>query len=188
MAGTAPFFDQFEQIRDDLLQPIYILAGTVLHADLKVTDYTTDLKICTVMWKNSSTGMTGLSFFNNHMDRRANFSTFVMDGATTSRQNHWAVGEKGKGFNLATQYLYEQVEKNLQEVDAVAFGRSSFTKPPKMKPKISFRIGNKIGELAWIKGRFEDEEDLLRVTMDDLSPVTVDELMRRRGLYSVSYI
>jgi hypothetical protein len=147
-------------------------------AELKVKDYMTDLKICTVMWKHFSTGMTGLSFFNNHIDCRARFSTFVMDGATTSRHNHWAVGEKGNGFNLATQYLYERVEKNTK--DAVL---ESPTKPSKIKPQISFRVGNQIGELAWRKGRYEDE-DLLRVTMDDLSPVTVNDIIQRRGLHS----
>ena len=83
------------------------------------------------------------------MDRRANFSTFVMDGATTSRQNHWAVGEKGKGFNLATQYLYEQVEKNLQEVDAVAFGRSSENETQNLIPnwKQDWRTGLDKGPL-----------------------------------------
>jgi hypothetical protein len=129
--------------------------------------------------------MTGFSFFNNHLDHHASFSTFVMDGASTSRRNLWAIGEKGKGFVLATQYLYEEVEKNMNKLDAVL---DSPTKTSGPKPKVSFRVGNKIGELAWRKSRHEDEEDLLRVTMDDLSPVTVDEFMRRRGLHSISLL
>lgn len=135
------------------------------------------------MWKHASTGMTGFSFFNNHLDRHAGFSTFVMDGASTSRQNLWAIGEKGKGFVLATQYLYEEVEKNMNKLDAVLESPIKGSGP---KPKVSFRVGNKIGELAWRKSRHEDEEDLLRVTMDDLSPVTVEEFMRRRGQHTMS--
>ncbi|KIM83411.1 hypothetical protein PILCRDRAFT_819651 [Piloderma croceum F 1598] len=159
-------------------EPIYILSGIVPRAELVWSHYKTDITICTVMWKHSSTGMTGFSFFNNHLDRHASFSTFVMDGASTSRQNLWAIGEKGKGFVLATQYLYEEVEKNMNKLDAAL---DSPTKSSSPKPKVSFRVGNKIGELAWRKSRYEDEEDLLRVTMDDLSPVTIEEFMRRRA-------
>ena len=158
----------------------------VPRAELKDRHYETDLQICTVMWKNSASGLTGLSFFNNHKDRNAGFSTFVMDGATTSRLNHWAVGEKGKGFNLATQYLYEQVEENLENINTLDTISESPTKSAKIKPKISFRVGNKIGELAWRIARYEDEQDLLRVTMDDLSPVTVGRIIARQGLFAKS--
>jgi hypothetical protein len=143
--------------------------------ELKLKRYPTDLKICTVMWKHASSGMTGFSFFNNHLDPLASFSTFVMDGASTSRRDLWAIGEKGKGFNLATQYLYEEVERNLAKRDADSPTKAS------TKPKISFRVGNKIGELAWRKARSDDEEDLLRVTMDDLTPVTCEEFIQRQG-------
>jgi hypothetical protein len=48
------------------------------------------------------------------LDSKARFFHFVGNGATTSRANIYAVGEKGKGFILATQYLIEEIEDNMQ--------------------------------------------------------------------------
>ncbi|KAG8980149.1 hypothetical protein FRB90_007794, partial [Tulasnella sp. 427] len=80
--------------------PEYVLTAKIARHRL-TTSYDTDLSICTVRWRHAS-GLYGLSFFNNHLDVDARFTSFVVDGELTSRSNEWAVGEKGKGFILAT--------------------------------------------------------------------------------------
>lgn len=125
------------------------------------------------MWKHVTDGFTGLSFYNNHLDSRARFYHFVEDGATTNRGMTWPVGEKGKGFILATQYLIERIEKNMDKRDAEA--------AKNWKPKVSFRVGHAIGEFSWRENRDEKSEQLLRVSKDDLSPLNVTDFIRCRG-------
>jgi hypothetical protein len=179
---TSPHGALLKKSRD--WEIIYMLSGTVPRAELIKTPYETDLQICTVVWKHTS-GLTGLTFYNNHLDFKARFSHFVEDGATTSRANIYAVGEKGKGFILATQYLIEKIEDNMQRngnTDKLDVEDAEVDLQAKAwKPKVSFRVGNKIGEFAWRKDRGEDGGQLLRVSMDDLSPVDISEFIRRRG-------
>lgn len=120
------------------------------------------------MWKNSSSGNTGFTFYNNHLDQKARFHSFVADGASTSRGNVFAVGEKGKGFALATQFMYEQVERHFIE-------QNPMTKIP--KSKVSFRVGHEIGGLKW---KSYQDEDVLRVTRTDLTPVDPYHIMEQR--------
>lgn len=154
-------------------EPLYVLSGIVPRAKLTLTTYKTDMQICIVVWKHTS-GIKGLSFYNNHLDPHANFSHFVEDGATTSRRNKFAVGEKGKGFILATQYLIERVERK-----RTSQGEDETVE--KCKPTLSFRVGHQIGEFTWKGNRDKEHEQLLRVSMDDLSPVDVSEFIQRRG-------
>ncbi|KAJ6605587.1 hypothetical protein DFH09DRAFT_1067843 [Mycena vulgaris] len=51
---------------------------------------------------------------NNHLDDAASFDSFAVDGYSTSTNNKWAVGEKGKGFILATQYWFETIETQMR--------------------------------------------------------------------------
>ncbi|KAL1695576.1 hypothetical protein GGG16DRAFT_45052 [Schizophyllum commune] len=156
-------------LRKSAWQPVYVLSATVERNQLVRTPYHDALKICTVVWhgknnKDDETVYMGLSFYNNHLDRSAHFGTFVTDGASTSRRTI-AVGEKGKGFILATQYLHEEIERHCKDLD------------PKLKTGVSFRVGNQVGELAWKKERtiYYDEHrrpepPLLQVVKDDLHP------------------
>lgn len=120
------------------------------------------------MWKNSSSGNTGFTFFNNHLDKKARFHSFVADGASTSRGNDFAVGEKGKGFALATQFMYEEVERHCIEQNP---------KEQHPKVKVSFRVGHEIGDLKW---KLYQDESVLRVTRTDLTPIDVHQVMERR--------
>ena len=120
------------------------------------------------MWKNVTSENTGYTFYNNHLDIKARFHSFVADGASTSRVNPFAVGEKGKGFALATQFLCERAEENVV---------NQHPHPKIPKPKISFRVGHEIGHFGW-KGY--EEIDVLRVTKTDLNPVDAYKVRDQR--------
>ncbi|KAG8951491.1 hypothetical protein FRC04_006023 [Tulasnella sp. 424] len=150
--------------------PLYVLKATISRERLRASTRDTDLKVCTVLWEHTPTGLCGLSFFNNHLDDNAKFSTFVVDGASTSRRNKWAIGEKGKGFTLATQYFFEEVEQTVQPL----------AQPRSLRPGVSFRIGHQIGELKWKKSK--NDADELKVILDDLTPTNLAGLMALRGL------
>ncbi|KAG8900511.1 hypothetical protein FRC00_012526 [Tulasnella sp. 408] len=153
--------------------PLYIVEATIPRDRIQGTTRNTDLTLCTVLWEHVPTGFCGLSFFNNHLDANSSFSSFVVDGETTSRFNKWAVGEKGKGFVLATRYFFEKVEQTV--------GRSEQSKT--LKQGVSFRVGHEIGELKWKKGKHD--VDQLKVIKDDLTPTDLAGLMARRGLHDV---
>ncbi|KAF7359928.1 hypothetical protein MVEN_00719000 [Mycena venus] len=106
--------------------------------------------------------------FNNHMDPNADFATFAIDGASTSRETKYAVGHKGKGFILATQFFLEHVE----EVSGAMKEREELT------PGVSFRVGQQIGTLKWKK-------TLLEVIVDDLT-LSIEQYLAQRGTYSVA--
>lgn len=164
--------------QDPSWQPVYVVSGIVPRDELK-TSYHTDLVICTVIWRYylSTSGnavSSALTFFNNHLDDDASFSTFVIDGATTSRSFPEAVGEMGKGFILATQYFHEVVEE--QDTDDIkqVTGR-------KWKAGVSFRVGHQIGELSW--RHTASGEKQLQVVLDDLHPWTTDQFLTKLGRF-----
>jgi hypothetical protein len=163
---------------DPSWQPVYVVSGIVPRDELK-TQYDTDLVICTVIWHyyhpTSGQAVTSaLTFFNNHIDEDASFSTFVIDGATTSRSHSDAVGQMGKGFILATQYLYEVVEEQ-NACDAIKVpGR-------KWKTGVSFRVGHQIGELNWRHAASGQKQ--LQVVLDDLHPWTIDQFLVKLGRF-----
>jgi hypothetical protein len=146
---------------------VYVVSGIVLKDDLK-TSHDTDLVICTVLWHyyHPTSGhavSSALTFFNNHIDQDASFSTFVIDGASTSRSNPDVAGEMGKGFILATQYLHELVEEQ-DTYDVVKVPGK------KWKSGVSFRVGHQIGELNWrhTRSASTNGEKQLQVVLDDL--------------------
>ncbi|TRM69497.1 hypothetical protein BD626DRAFT_474293 [Schizophyllum amplum] len=156
-------------LRKSAWQPVYVLSAAIEISSLDKTPYQDALRICTVVWNGKSSkddddALMGLTFFNNHLDRGAHFGTFVTDGASTSRRTI-AVGEKGKGFILATQYFHEAIERHCSALST------------KLKTGVSFRVGHQIGELVWKKNRVvycddqgNPEPPLLQVVMDDLQP------------------
>ncbi|TRM69495.1 hypothetical protein BD626DRAFT_474286 [Schizophyllum amplum] len=159
--------------------PVYVLSATIDRENLAKTPYNDELEICTVVWnakisqpEEDDATIMGLTFFNNHLDQYADFDTFVDDGASTSRSTI-AVGEKGKGFLLATQSLCELVERHCNDLE---------TKP--LKTGVSFRVGHHVGELAWRKRRAKAgiiQPPLLQVVEDDLEPRTAHELVMHWG-------
>lgn len=72
--------------------PIYILSARIPKSRIK-SGASTDLKIALVVWQHMTAQLQALSVFNNHLDAEATFSTFAVDGASTSRRNEWAVGD-----------------------------------------------------------------------------------------------
>ncbi|KAJ7658705.1 hypothetical protein DFH06DRAFT_1407159, partial [Mycena polygramma] len=153
--------------------PWYIVSATIPQSQLAAVSTTTDLKIALVLWRHTTLGITALSVYNNHLDKNATFSSFAVDGASTSRDDSWAVGEKGKGFILATQFLFGHVEKTVSEnrtKDSEAWNG--------VKGSVSFRVGHQIGTLKWKKSRYNVEDDVLRVTLDDLSPLSMEQYRR----------
>ncbi|KAJ7096964.1 hypothetical protein C8R44DRAFT_889552 [Mycena epipterygia] len=156
--------------------PLYILSATIPQSQLRTVFTTTDLQIAIVVWYHTAIEIPALSVYNNHLDAEAKFSSFTVDGASTSRDNEWAVGEKGKGFILATQFLLEWVEQHLALIKSQ--GR---VVPKDVKAAVSFCVGHQIGTLKWKKSRYPDEDDLLQVILDDLTPRTVDEYMEKQA-------
>ncbi|KIY64197.1 hypothetical protein CYLTODRAFT_402190 [Cylindrobasidium torrendii FP15055 ss-10] len=165
-------------LRRPAWKPCYVLKAIIPHRELSRTEYKDDLKLCTVIWSAPAwkdaeeDTVMGLSFYNNHMDKSANFSTFVVDGASTSK-NSIAVGEKGKGFILATQYLHECIEDHRESLTTIEKRTAS---------GISFRVGNHVGTVGWKKTRAiyvdddgEPEPPQLRATLDDLTPYTATQ-------------
>ncbi|KAJ6583498.1 hypothetical protein DFH09DRAFT_1029158 [Mycena vulgaris] len=97
--------------------PAYIVSAIIPNAQIKLAARRagmepateTDLKIALVLWRHAEVEIQAFTAFNNHLDPEAGFWNFVVDGASTSRDNPFAVGEKGKGFGLGTQYFFEYV-------------------------------------------------------------------------------
>ncbi|KAJ7493048.1 hypothetical protein B0H11DRAFT_976952 [Mycena galericulata] len=157
--------------RIKLWEPWYILSATISRSRIGTT---TDLRIAVVVWHHTPAKTTALSFYNNHLDANARFSSFTVDGASTSKDNEWAVGEKGKGFILATQFLFECVERHSRDRAKMAIeGKLAHD----IRGAVSFRVGHQIGTLKWKKSRRKDEEDLLQAVLDDLTPYTVQEYL-----------
>ncbi|KAJ7068627.1 hypothetical protein C8F01DRAFT_978797 [Mycena amicta] len=156
--------------------PVYILSAIIPQSRI-TSRFTTDLKIAIVVWRHTA-GVCGLSVFNNHLDATAKFTSFTVDGSSTSRDNPWAVGEKGKGFILATQFLHEKAEECMstrREKDTEG------TIPKDLQGAASFRVGHQVGTLKWKKSRYADEDDLLQVVLDDLTPHSVEEFMDKQA-------
>jgi hypothetical protein len=142
--------------------------------------------VAIVLWTTRS-AMNALTFFNNHLDANATFESFAVDGESTSKTNQWAVGEKGKGFILATQYLAQEIDEAV-----VAKATTLSDLPPRLQltngkpapnafpPGLSFRVGEQIGELKWKKSRKVGSADSLRLILDDLTTRTVSEYLPHR--------
>ncbi|KAL1744800.1 hypothetical protein HDZ31DRAFT_37829 [Schizophyllum fasciatum] len=161
--------------------PVFVLSAVIDLESLVKSEHEDTLEICTVVWNATINDevdtIMGLSFFNNHLDTRAHFRTFVVDGASTSRHSI-AVGEKGKGFILATQYLLESVEEHCNDLQ---------TKP--LKTGVSFRVGNDVGTFSWKKSRKAyPDPPCLQVIQDDLSPVTARQLAESWGKLTVNVV
>ncbi|KAH7923463.1 hypothetical protein BV22DRAFT_1196663 [Leucogyrophana mollusca] len=153
--------------------PVYVLSGKVPHEKLVKTHYSTDLDICNVVWRHSSSQMVALSFLNNHLDQEASFSTFVTQGESTSRESLWAAGQNGAGFMIATQFFFELVD-GLQ--------KSGSPNEEVAQSGVSFRVGYGVGELDREPRRCLSCPRRLAVQFDDLSPLTPEELAVARGI------
>ncbi|KAJ7459361.1 hypothetical protein FB451DRAFT_1046317, partial [Mycena latifolia] len=138
--------------------PLYILSANI------PIPAKTDFTAVIVLWTIGSR-RTALSFYNNHLDESATFDSFAVDGASTSIQNQWAVGEKGKGFILATQYWVERIEQ---------------WNPLDESAGVSFRVGEQIGKLKWKLSRKTGNPDSLQLILDDLTTRTEQEYLRHK--------
>ncbi|KZT05201.1 uncharacterized protein LAESUDRAFT_727139 [Laetiporus sulphureus 93-53] len=135
--------------------PIYIVQANIPHANLKRTTYNTDFEVCAVLWSHSSY-ITGLSFYNNHLNPSTQFSHFVVDGATTRNlSENPNTPRRGDGFIRAGQYLFQQVTKG--------------KKPDDMMHGLSFRVGHRIGRLEWHSG-VSGLPEQVRVHADKFGP------------------
>ncbi|KAJ7017272.1 hypothetical protein C8F04DRAFT_1403976 [Mycena alexandri] len=150
----------------DVCLPLYILS-----ADIPIPSKT-NLLVAIVLW-STDRGMNALTFFNNHLDANATFTSFAVDGESTSKDNTWAVGEKGKGFILATQFLAETIDEQMPAVQ----GKPSVNV---VQAGISFRVGYQIGELKWKTSRRVGMADSLRVILDDLTVRSPSEYLTHR--------
>ncbi|KAJ6461839.1 hypothetical protein C8R47DRAFT_993422 [Mycena vitilis] len=160
--------------------PLYILS-----ADISIPSKS-NLKVAIVVWTTSSSLVNALTVFNNHLDENATFESFAVDGESTSKANEWAVGEKGKGFILATQHLAEEIDKRI-----AAMERNRTPPSPNFPLGVSFRVGEQIGELKWKKSRKVGSVDSLRLILDDLTTRTVAEYLPiryHRGMLHPLYI
>ncbi|KAJ7822513.1 hypothetical protein B0H14DRAFT_2370718, partial [Mycena olivaceomarginata] len=147
-------------LRNQNCLPLYILSANIS------VPQKTNFMAAIVLWSTGSS-RKAVSFFNNHLDDSASFDSFAIDGESTSKANEWAVGEKGKGFILATQYLAEYIAKSEEGKYSPLLG-------------ISFRVGEQIGELKWKKSRKVGSEDSLRVILDDLTTREVGDYLEHR--------
>ncbi|KAK6985126.1 hypothetical protein R3P38DRAFT_2402924, partial [Favolaschia claudopus] len=113
---------------------------------------------------------------NNHLDSGASFESFVLDGESTSKTSEFAVGEKGKGFILATQFRVEHT--NADEFDRLPHDAKQKHFPV---PKVSFRVGSQIGQLKWSRSRRQGAQFALSVLLDDLTTYpTVEAFLEAR--------
>lgn len=142
----------------------------ILHATVPLdNEPRRPLLLATILW-NHDAGFYGATFFNNHLDAEADFSTFVVDGASTSDNNPYAVGEKGKGFTLATQYMWELKDT----IEDHGSGKKC------RELGVGFRVGHSVGELKWTKtpgSQSRHKPRVLAVYEDNLSVVTELDMM-----------
>ncbi|KIJ69116.1 hypothetical protein HYDPIDRAFT_164766 [Hydnomerulius pinastri MD-312] len=152
--------------------PEYVVSAKISREKLKETSHSSDLDICNVVWRHEGLKTIALSFFNNHLDTSASFSTFVTPGSSTSRESLWAAGQNGTGFMIATQFFHDLIDKVREEV------------PSDARPSLglSFRVDHDIGEVSRETAKCSSCPPRLLVTLDELSPITLSELRAKRGL------
>ncbi|KAJ7636813.1 hypothetical protein FB45DRAFT_1138764, partial [Roridomyces roridus] len=144
--------------------PLYVLSVD--------TYANTNLAAAVVLW-DTSNKMNAISFFNNHLDAAASFDSFVVDGWSTSKSDEFAIGEKGKGFVLAMQFLFETLDK-MWDLNPKTKSNQKTVLP---QPGMSFRVGEELGEFKWRKRR---KQEVLHVTQDDLTTRTVSEYLAHK--------
>ena len=137
-------------------QPLFVLKTHIPPEQIRCGRRRHELRVVVVLWRLPSA--TGLTVFNNYLDENATFDHFVYDGASTSKDNHWAVGQKGKGFILATSYLAQQCEENRSLSDEAKY------------IGVGFNVGSRLCRAHY------DAKDpcILLVKREDLRPLTLE--------------
>ena len=108
--------------RSKICKPSYVLEATIPWDEIKGDRRDHDLRAVVVFWvfqkdHTEPAGPTALTFYNNYLDKEAQFSHFVHDGSSTSKGNDYAVGLKGKGFILAMSFLAQECEQFKQDCE-----------------------------------------------------------------------
>ncbi|KAI0946121.1 hypothetical protein AcV7_010177 [Taiwanofungus camphoratus] len=145
---------QGTKLRHGAWLPMYILRGN------------TSLDICVIMWKHKL-NVSGLSFYNNHLDSSARFIHFVVDGATTDNTGRPDIAGRGTGFIRASQFLLEEIDRNVMQLK---------TRSIDSQKGLSFRIGHLVGELQWFKHP-DLAKDQARVKWEDLTPPSLHGIL-----------
>jgi hypothetical protein len=123
-----------------------------------------------------------LTIYNNYLDEETELSHFVHDGSSTSRENEYAVGRKGKGFSLSTSFLAQECQPLIEQYNGIA---QRERRPPNdvfrnelgMSEKplgIGFNVGGRMCRGAFSKGHYP----VLKVKVEDLRALSVDEFKR----------
>ncbi|KAL6308888.1 hypothetical protein BKA93DRAFT_822161 [Sparassis latifolia] len=149
--------------------PIYILTATIPHSDLKDTPFDTNLELCIVTWRHQS-GLVGITFYNNHLPETTHPSHFIVDGATTELSNKLHPDSGGVGFIHATQFLQEELDRHLTELEK--------TEKPHIEAEntgICFRIGHQLGMLNWCKN--EGVANQLGAKVESLVPSSLEGIL-----------
>lgn len=170
--------------RSKICKPSYVLEATIPRDDIKSDRRDHDFRAVVVFWvfqKESSglTGPTALTFYNNYLDKEAQFSHFVHDGSSTSKDNPYAVGLKGKGFILATSFLAQECQqfkddcqhsaqeegRTINDVCKTILGMTH-------KPiGVGFNVGSRFCKGAYNKAR----PKMLQMKKEDLRALSLEE-------------
>lgn len=157
--------------------PEYVVSAKIARDTLKQTPHTSDLDVCNVVWRHEAAKIVALSFFNNHLDSDASAATFVIPGASTSRESPWAAGQNGRGFMTATRFLHEVVEKVRQELQSDVGASLG----------ISFRVGHDVGEVSWEKTACSSCLPSVIIKLDELFPSTPSDLREKKGEHEFGF-
>jgi hypothetical protein len=153
-------------------QPLYILEKTISRSDIKGDRQDHDLRAVIILWRLK--GATGLTVYNNYLDRRTDFAHFVYDGASISKHSEWAVGVKGKGFILATSFLAAKCDSWLQEQGNTNEVCKESLGMGKTHVGVGFNVGSRFCRTA-----FSGQDPyILRVRRRDFRPLTLEQFIK----------
>ena len=120
-----------------------------------------NLRAVVIFWCfGGKVGVKALTVYNNYLDKETELSHFVRYGSSTSTEDQYAVGRKGKGFSLSTTFLTQECQPFIEECNRTAQLQGS---PPSKifwnlldmneKPVgIGFNVGGRMCRGAFSKG------------------------------------
>lgn len=164
--------------KSKVCQPLYILKKTISRSDIKGDLQDHDLRAVIILWRLK--GATGLTVYNNYLDRRTSFGHFVYDGASINKHSEWAVGVKGKGFILATSFLAAKCDAWLQEQGNANEACKDLLGISKTHVGVGFNVGSRLCRTQY-SGQ---SPNVLRVKREDFRPLTLEEFIKESELAS----
>lgn len=165
----------------DMCQPSYVLSATIPYSEIKDSVRNHNLHAVIVLWKFCN-GPTALTVYNNYLDQAADLSHFLCSERSNAGNSQGdAVPKPGRGFKNATLFFAHTCHSSFLGLEAAAGeGRADINDiykqqlGTKVEPQL-FGVGFNVGSEFARCHRLRNRRNLVRVKVEDLRALTVDE-------------